>query len=246
MSRIDRKSLKGPDAFQRETVYAARWLTTHWPAAVGAVVVVVGLLAGGALWRADTERREADAAARLAAAIRLFEGAESAGQAGDAALSATAALPLLRDVATTFRGTNAGATAQLYVAHALLRAGDPKGAEEAYGAALAAAPHELAREAARYGLGHARVAQGNAEGAIEAWRPLTERAGPYQGLAWLDLARAQETLGRMEEARKAYVAGKEALRDGPRLGALAEERLAELGGAPVRAAPAPAPSPAAR
>ncbi len=246
MSRIDRKSLKGPDAFQRDTAYAARWLTTHWPAVVGVAVVVAGLLLGGALWRARAERREADAAARLAAAIRLFEGAESADQAGDPARAATAALPLLRDVATAFRGTEAGATARLYVAHALLRAGDPKGAEGAYEAALAVARHELEREAARYSLGHARLAQGNAEGAIEAWRPLTEHAGPYQGLAWLDLARAQERLGRTEEARKAYAAGKEALRGDPRMAALAEERLTALGGAPAGAAPAQAPSPAAR
>lgn len=244
MSRLSRKSLKGPDSFQRETAYAARWLSAHWPWAVGVAVVLLGLLVGGTLWRAYSERREAEAASRLAAAIRMFEGGEAAGQPGDPSRSAAAALPLLRDVATAYGGTESGATAQLYVAHALLRAGDPKGAEAAYEAALAVAPHELAREAARYGLGHARLARGNAEGAIEAWRPLTDRPGPYQGLAWLDVARAQEKLGRTEEARTAYAAGREALRGGSRIATLADERLAALGGAPGGATPAQAPSPA--
>src|SRR5581483_3748162 len=105
MARIDRKTLKGPDRFQREATHAARWIAGHWPVAVGLAVVLLVALVGTVLWHAYAERREAEAAARLTAAVRVFEGGEAAGSdgrsrsGGDPALWAQAALPLLRDVA---------------------------------------------------------------------------------------------------------------------------------------------------
>jgi tetratricopeptide (TPR) repeat protein len=238
-TRIDRKTLKQPDRFQREARHLGQVMRDRWPIALGAALLVAALLAAGLWWQARAERREAEATGALAAAVATFEGRGRPGgapnAAGDPAESAKAALPALRQVASDYQGTEAGATAQLFVAHALLRSGDARGAEAAYQAALALAPNDLARDAARLGLGHARLRQGNAAGAVESWRPLAEGSGAYHAVARLDLARAYEALGRPEEAKKAYADGTSALRAERAAGrgrvvALAEERLAALGG----------------
>jgi tetratricopeptide (TPR) repeat protein len=248
--RLDRKALRKPDLFQRETRHLGEVLLDRWPLVASLAVLLAVIVAGGLWWQSRTERREAEAAAVVAAAVATFEGAGPNGQPmpdTDPAAAAREALPALRAAAARYQGTEASATAQLYVAHALLETGDGKGAEGAYDGALATAPNDLARDAARLGLGHARLAQGNAEGAVTAWRPLAEGQGPYRALVLLDLARAYEALNRPEDARKAYADGIAALRAGQagatagRTLALAEERLAALGGSPTVAA-----SPAAR
>jgi tetratricopeptide (TPR) repeat protein len=237
-TRIDRKTLKQPDRFQREARHLGHVVRDRWPIALGAALVVAALLAAGLWWQARAERREAEATGALAAAVATFEGRRPGGAANpaaDPAENAKAALPALRQIAADYQGTGAGATAQLFVAHALLRSGDARGAEAAYQAAIALAPNDLARDAARLGLGHARLRQGNAAGAVETWTPLAEGSGAYHAVARLDLARAYETLGKPEEAKKAYADGTAALRaerpaGGGRTLALAEERLSTLGG----------------
>lgn len=248
MSHIARKTLKKPDAFQREARHVGQLLAERWPLVLGAVVLLVALVGGTAWWRARTADREAKAAAALTAAIAQYEGSESGRLGGGVPTeaSARAALPALRDLAADHAGTDAGATAQLYVAHALLKTGDAKGAEGVYEAAMAVAPNDLAKAAARLGLGHARLAQGNAAGAVEAWKPLAEAGSPFRAVALLDLGRAYEALGQANRARQAYADGTAALKgDRPaarsRTAELAEERLAALGGAPAGAA-----SPAAK
>ncbi|HEX7124647.1 MAG TPA: tetratricopeptide repeat protein [Thermodesulfobacteriota bacterium] len=244
MSRIDRKSLRRPDAFQREVRHVGRALAERWPLALGVVVLVAALVGGGAWWRDRAADREARAAAAVAAAIAQYQGSDPAA-GGPTPESARAALPALREAAARFSGTDAGAMASLYVGHALLRSGDARGAEAAYQAAMAVAPNELAEAAARLGLGHARLAAGNAAGAVEAWTPLVEGDGPLRGVALLDLGRAYEALGQKEAARKAYADGTAALGGngsaaGSRTVQLAGERLAALGGAPAPAASPPA------
>lgn len=247
MSHIDRKSLKRPDTFQREARHAGQILRERWPLALGAVVLLVVLVAGGAWWQNRSADRQAEAAAAVAAAVARYEGTDptsfSAGT--PTADSARAALPALRELAATYQGTDAGATAQLYVAHALLKTGDARAAAQAYQAALAVAPNDLARAAARLGLGHAELSQGNPAAAIDAWKPLAEGDGPLRAMALLDLGRAYEAAGKTEEARKAYADGTAVLKGDRRAATgrtaqLAEERLAALGGAPAAAGASPA------
>ena len=192
--KIRRKDLRKPDEFETLTGEALDWAGQHRSLLVGAVVVVLTLgLAGLAFSRWRTSQNEA-AALRFGSAHEVFDG----GRFGEAAEAFAA---LARD----YPRTPSGRLAPLYRAHAIARQGDASAAATAYGEFLAASgrPGYLTQEALT-GLGRAKEASGDSEGALEAYTRAGALEGPFRTDALLSAARLHEAAGHADQARDIY------------------------------------------
>jgi TolA-binding protein len=192
--KVRRKDLRKPDEFETLTGQAVDWAQENRPVvlAVAAVAIVAALVAlGVARWRSN----------RNEAAATMFVNA----QAAFAESNWTDAAQRFADVADEYPGAPFGRLAKLYRAHALARQGDHAGAATAYGEYLASdPPTEYLRQEALLGLGHAKEAGGDTEGALEAYTQAGALGGPYRTDALLAAGRLQAASGRLDEARAVY------------------------------------------
>ncbi len=193
--KIDRKSLREPDEFQTLSTQAASWATQNqnllWGVGIGlAAIALIGL--GIGWYRA--RQAEAGAVRFQAAHAEFLE------QKYQAAAESFAGLG--RD----YGSTPFGRLSQLYRGHSLLRGGDAAGAATAYGEYLASSPEtEYLRQEALTGLGAAREATGDTNGAVDAYTQAAEISGPFRQDARLAMARLAETSGKPDEAKKIYM-----------------------------------------
>jgi hypothetical protein len=200
--KLDRKSLREPDEFQAVTTQAAAWVQAHRPVLVAAAIgaaALVAVLGGLGWWRGS----RADAAA-----VR-FQSAYDDYKAARWAQAADAFAGLGRD----YGSTPYGRLAALYEAHALARKPDAAAAAATYERYLSDGPEtDYLKQEALLGLGLAREATGDAQGAQRALEEAAALAGPFTTDARLALARQLEGAGQADKAREQYLA---VLKDSP-------------------------------
>ncbi len=193
-SKLRRKDLRAPDEFESLVGRASGWVQDHLSLILGGVgVLVLALVVFVLVGRARSARSEEAAVA--------FRSAQSTLQAG----KLDEAIDAFTSVAREHAGTPSGDLAALYKGHALTRKPDPAAAAAAYGEYLAAsaAPPYL-RQEALVGLGHARLALGDASGATDAFDRAAAIDGPYRTDAVLGAARLSESAGKHDRALDLY------------------------------------------
>lgn len=192
--KIRRKDLKQPDEFETltgQTLDLVNRYRTAVALIAGVAVTIAVALIAFTHWRASQARA---AAIAFWAAHDAFD----AGRFDEAAQDFTA-------VAARYPGTPSGRLAPLYHAHAMARKGDHAAAAVAYAEYLARGPAAAyLQQEALAGLGHARAASGDGDGALEAFTQAAAVDGPFEREALLGAARLHEAGGRAADAQAIY------------------------------------------
>lgn len=192
-TRFRRKELRQPDEFETLTGRAVAWARERRQLALG----VLGAAAAVALIVLIVSRV---GASRTAAAADAFRGAYTTFQAGKFADAAEAFSTVARDYPRTAFGRLAG----LYRGHAFARQNAADDAATAYVGYLATSPEPYLRQEALAGLGRAKEASGDPNGALEAYAEAGGIEGPFRSDASLSAARLHEAAGQPDQAREIY------------------------------------------
>ena len=191
--KIDRKALREPDEFQTLTSRSMDWAAANQMLLVGiagAVLVIAG--AAFVMNRYRTAQNDA-AAAQFRSAHETFA-AGKFDEAGEA----------FATVVSEHGGTAFGQLAALYRAHTLAKKSDASAAATAYGEYLAMSPTGYLRQEALVGLGRAKEAGGDKNGALDAYVEAGAIQGPYRTDALLSAARLHDALGQPDKAQAIY------------------------------------------
>lgn len=203
--------------FAMATMSVADRIAEHRTALAGVVIVVLVLAVAGGGWMAWRTRQANNAGRLLGVAMATAEApvapastmpgaTQTPGTFPTAQARSNAAIAAFTEVTTTYPGTDAAATASFHLAAALMAAGQPVEAEQAFATVAAAEGNTVRGQAARLGQADALMAAGRTDEALKIYTDLAAlRDGPLpvDGLL-MQLGRASERAGRPAEARAAF------------------------------------------
>lgn len=194
-----------------ETIAANR---TKVAVGIGALVVLVAIIGGTMLWKANQANKAgamlgtamAIAQAQIAPASTLPGGTQQGGTFPTVQARADAAIQAFNEVIAAYPGTDAAVTAKYHVAAELLALGRAAEAEQAFAAVVADAGDSVYGSMARLGQAEAMLAAGRTDEASTIFSELAaNREGPLpvDGLL-VQLGRASLKAGKTAEARAAF------------------------------------------
>lgn len=241
------------DEFQAKGFELVEWVHERQ----SLVLALIGLIIAGGLafgiYTVVERSRNTEASAALADALEIVNAsiADTPAKDGEPSFKTAeerskAAKEKLTAVRNEHDGTGAATIAQLYLGHVAISQGDHAGAAQAYQAFLDETPaSDPLRFAGLAGLAMALDAKGDRKGAIARLDELVNLPNKIdEDAALLELGRLHEAEGNVTAARAAL---ERIGKDFPEssLKSRAEQRLAALGPAPVKADPNPAGAPPA-
>lgn len=237
-----RKELfRDDDAFLKAAGGGATWITDNRVAVIGAVVVLLGLVAAGVTYTEVMRARSASHADQLAEAVAIYN-AEilPEDQANPEADPPTFPSEKRRDAAARdafAKILGSGVVARLYYADTARRLGESDAALTGFKEVLAGlSPDDPLYFLAVERLAYAYEALGDTTAASQAWERLAERNRFYADRSAYHRARLAEVSGQKNKAVKLYTEFQERFPDSS-LKSEAEGRLVILADSDAPAAP---------
>ncbi len=173
---------------------ALAWLQARWKLWAGLVAAVLVVIAGYSGWSSYTDRKEKAAQEKLTACVKALDGGTDQAETGIVACDA---------VVSDHGGSAAEGQARLVKGVLLTRAGKAGDAVKLLAALLDATPAKAPLHGpVRLALARSQEAAGDAAAAVTSYRALATEGFTLDDHTTLDLVRALEASGKVDEAKK--------------------------------------------